>query len=238
MRIIPAIDIIGGKCVRLTKGNYNTKKIYNENPLEVAQAFEDFGIKYLHIVDLDGAKAKKITNINIVEKILSSTKLTIDFGGGINHLEDAALAFDIGVAQVTIGSIAVHKTELFLSMLEKFGNEKIILAADCNNKKIATNAWLETSSYDVLDYLCNYQKNGLKYAMVTDISKDGMLQGPSMKLYEEIVNSCTLNLIASGGVSNVNDVKNLKNIGCEAVIIGKAIYENTISLKELQSLID
>ena len=235
MRIIPAIDIIDGKCVRLSKGDYETKKIYNENPVEVAKEFEDFGIQYLHLVDLDGAKAKKIINQKVIENIAKKTNLIIDFGGGIRSEEDLQKAFDSGAKKVTLGSIAVVNPELCLAWLEKFGAEKLILGADCLDRKIKTSGWLENSETDVVDFIKEYQKKGFKEVVCTDISKDGMLQGPSTALYQEIIENSTIELIASGGISNIEDVQKMKEIGCAGTIIGKAIYEGRISLEDLRS---
>ena len=235
MKIIPAIDIIDGKCVRLSKGDYDTKKIYNENPVEVAKEFEDFGIQYLHLVDLDGAKAKKIINQKVIENIAKNTNLIIDFGGGIRSEEDLQKAFDSGAKKVTLGSIAVVNPELCLDWLEKFGTEKLILGADCLDRKIKTSGWLENSETDVVDFIKEYQKKGFKEVVCTDISKDGMLQGPSTALYQEIIENSTIELIASGGISNIEDVQKMKEIGCAGTIIGKAIYEGRISLEDLRS---
>ncbi len=236
MRIIPAIDIIEGKCVRLSKGDYNTMKIYNENPLEVAKQFEDNGITYLHLVDLDGAKSKHIVNHKILESIASNTNLKVDFGGGLKSDKDLEIAFECGAAQITGGSIAANNSEIFLKWLQKYGSEKIILGADCNNRKIATNGWIEESELDVLDFIKSYEEKGIKYVICTDIAKDGMLQGASNELYKEILSEAKVSLIASGGVSKMDDLFQLKEIGCEGAIVGKAIYEGTISLKELQQL--
>lgn len=235
MRIIPAIDIIDGKCVRLSKGDYDTKKIYKENPVEVAKEFEDFGIQYLHLVDLDGAKAKKIINQKVIENIAKNTNLIIDFGGGIRSEEDLQKAFDSGAKKVTLGSIAVVNPEMCLAWLEKFGTEKLILGADCLDRKIKTSGWLENSETDVVDFIKEYQKKGFKEVVCTDISKDGMLQGPSTALYQEIIENSTIELIASGGISNIDDVQKMKEIGCAGTIIGKAIYEGRISLEDLRS---
>jgi len=234
MRIIPAIDIIDGKCVRLTKGDYATKKIYNENPLEVAKEFEANGIQYLHLVDLDGAKSNKIINQKVLEKIATETKLQIDFGGGIKSNEDIRIAFESGASQITGGSIAVKNRDLFLEWIAKFGATKIILGADCLNRKIATQGWLENSETDVIDFISNYEKSGIQYVVCTDISKDGMLQGASNELYKEILDKTNVKLIASGGVSSIEDLIKLKNIGCEGAIIGKAIYEGKIRLEDLR----
>jgi phosphoribosylformimino-5-aminoimidazole carboxamide ribotide isomerase len=236
MRIIPAIDIIGGKCVRLTKGDYSTKIIYNESPLEVAKEFEANGIQYLHVVDLDGAKSNNIVNHKILESIATKTSLQIDFGGGIKTNEAVQLAFDCGAKQITGGSIAVSNPEIFSGWISKYGADKIILGADCNNRKIATNGWLKESGIDVIDFIDSYQKKGIRNVICTDISKDGMLQGASNELYREIMKATGISLIASGGVSCMNDLYQLKEIGCEGVILGKAIYEGNITLKELQQL--
>lgn len=236
MRIIPAIDIIDGKCVRLSKGDYETKKIYNENPVEVAKEFEDFGIQYLHLVDLDGAKAKKIINQKVIENIAKKTNLIIDFGGGIRSEEDLQKAFDSGAKKVTLGSVAVVNPELCLAWLEKFGAEKLILGADCLDRKIKTSGWLENSETDVVDFIKEYQKKGFREVVCTDISKDGMLQGPSTALYQEIIENSTIELVASGGISNIEDVQKMKKIGCAGTIIGKAIYEGRISLEQLSKI--
>jgi phosphoribosylformimino-5-aminoimidazole carboxamide ribotide isomerase len=236
MRIIPAIDIIDGKCVRLSKGDYNTKKIYNENPLEVAKSFEAHGIKYLHLVDLDGAKSSQIVNHKILESIASKTTLKIDFGGGLKSDKDVEIAFESGANQITGGSIAANKPEIFEKWIEKYGTKKIILGADCSNRKIATNGWLKASDLDVVDFIKNYVGKGIEHVICTDIAKDGMLQGTSNELYEEIIRESGVKLIASGGVSSMDDLRELKKLGCEGAIIGKAIYEGNISLKELQEL--
>ena len=236
MRIIPAIDIIDGKCVRLSKGDYDTKKIYNENPVEVAKEFEDFGIQYLHLVDLDGAKAKKIINQKVIENIAKNTNLIINFGGGIRSEKDLQKAFDSGAKKVTLGSIAVVNPEMCLAWLEKFGAEKLILGADCLDRKIKTSGWLENSETDVVDFIKEYQKKGFREVVCTDISKDGMLQGPSTALYQEILENSTIELIASGGISNIEDVQKMKEIGCAGTIIGKAIYEGRISLEQLSKI--
>lgn len=238
MRIIPAIDIIDGKCVRLTKGDYNTQITYSENPLEVAKMFEDNGIRYLHLVDLDGAKSKSIVNHKVLRSIASNTSLKIDFGGGIKSDEDARIAFENGADQITGGSIAVENPELFLKWLSEYGAEKIILGADSKNRKIATHGWLKESEADVLDFIVEYEKKGAKYVICTDIAKDGMLQGASEELYKEIIEKTDVHLIASGGVTTIEDIRSLKALGCEGAIIGKAIYEGKISLKELEEFLD
>jgi phosphoribosylformimino-5-aminoimidazole carboxamide ribotide isomerase len=244
MRIIPAIDIIEGKCVRLTKGDYNTKKIYNENPTEVAKMFEDSGIEFLHVVDLDGAKASHIVNYKVLEQIATKTNLKVDFGGGLKSNEDLKIAFESGTTQITGGSIAVKNPKVFNSWIETYGSDKIILGADCNNEKIAVSGWQEESSLEVIPFIKNYQSKGIKYVICTDISKDGMLEGPSFELYQRILEECnsqqkqeSLKLIASGGISTFEELPKLKELGCEGVIIGKAIYENRISLKQLEQFI-
>jgi phosphoribosylformimino-5-aminoimidazole carboxamide ribotide isomerase len=236
MRIIPAIDIIDGKCVRLSKGDYATQKTYNENPLEVAKFFEDNGVKYLHLVDLDGAKSSTIINHKVLYEIASKTNLKIDFGGGLKQNKDLKMAFENGANQTTVGSIAYKNPELFLAWLQKFGADKIILGADALNRKIATEGWLETSETDVIDYILEYEKKGIQYVISTDIEKDGMLSGPSFELYDDVLKRSKIKLIASGGITTIDDIFKLKELGCEGAIIGKAIYENTINLKELMKL--
>lgn len=238
MRIVPAIDIIEGKCVRLSKGDYDTKKVYNENPLEVAKEFEAHGIQYLHLVDLDGAKSKHIVNHKVLEQIASKTGLKIDFGGGLKTDDDLRIAFESGADQITGGSIAVKNKEVFLQWLHTYGAEKIILGADAMNEKVAVSGWQEESKEALLPFIRSYQEKGIQYVICTDISKDGMLEGPSFELYEKLLrNSERLNLIASGGVSHFDELPRLLEIGCEGVIIGKAIYENRIRLKQLESYI-
>lgn len=238
MRIIPAIDIIEGKCVRLSKGDYNTKKIYNENPLEIAKQFEDHGIKHLHLVDLDGAKSKHIVNHKVLEQIATKTSLKIDFGGGLKTDEDLKIAFESGANQITGGSIAVKNPDVFKSWLSKFGADKIILGADANNEKIAVSGWLEESDQELIPFVQSYQKQGVSYVICTDISKDGMLQGPSFDLYKKMLTEIpNIKLIASGGISTFEELPKLAEIGCEGTIIGKAIYENRISLKQLENYI-
>ncbi|PKD16102.1 1-(5-phosphoribosyl)-5-[(5-phosphoribosylamino)methylideneamino] imidazole-4-carboxamide isomerase [Salegentibacter salinarum] len=242
MRIIPAIDIIEGKCVRLSKGDYNTKKIYNENPLEVAKNFEAHGIQNLHLVDLDGAKSKHIVNHKILEEIASKTGLKVDFGGGLKTDKDLKIAFECGANQITGGSIAVKDPETFKSWLQKFGSEKIILGADANNEKIAVSGWQEESTKELIPFIQEYQQEGVNYVICTDISKDGMLEGPAFELYQRILKETTsedkeLNLIASGGISTFSELPKLAELGCEGTIIGKAIYEGRIQLKELEKFI-
>lgn len=238
MRIIPAIDIIDGNCVRLSKGDYNTKKIYNESPLEVAKQFEAHGITHLHLVDLDGAKSKHIVNHKILDQIATKTALKVDFGGGLKTDEDLRIAFESGASQITGGSIAVKNPDTFKSWLSKFGSDKIILGADAHHRKIAISGWLEESDDDVVEFINAYQKEGVSYVICTDISKDGMLEGPSFDLYQEILASTPdLKLIASGGISTFDELPKLAEMGCEGTIIGKAIYENRISLKQLEDFI-
>lgn len=236
MRIIPAIDIIEGKCVRLSKGDYSTKIIYSDDPLEMAKKFQDSGIEYLHIVDLDGAKSKHIVNHKILESICKKTRLNVDFGGGLKSHSDLNIAFESGAKQVTIGSLAVSDPQLVRKWLVGYGAGKIMLGADCYNRKIATTGWTESSDLEVLSFIRKYNNDGIKYVVCTDISKDGMLAGPSLDLYKDILTHTSVKLIASGGVSKIEDLKRLKTIGCEGAIIGKAIYEGRITLKQLREL--
>lgn len=239
MKILPAIDIIDGKCVRLTKGDFNTKRIYSENPLEVAKAFEASGIQYLHLVDLDGAKAQHIVNYKVLEQIASKTNLKIDFGGGLKTDEDLHIAFNSGAKQITGGSIAVKDSTTFNGWISKYGSQKIILGADCNNENIAINGWQEESDLKVIPFIKAYQQKGIKYVICTDIAKDGMLEGASVDLYRKILKECndSIKLIASGGVTTIEDINLLEDIGCDAAIIGKALYEGNISLRELEIFI-
>ncbi|MEY3678637.1 MAG: hypothetical protein RI924_778 [Bacteroidota bacterium] len=236
MRIIPAIDLINGKCVRLSKGAYETAKIYHENPLELAKEMEDHGIQYLHLVDLDGAKAHTVQNHRILYEIATKTNLIIDFGGGIKTRVDLELVFSNGAGQVTLGSMAINDPELFMECLSSYGAERIMLGADCRNRKIATQGWLEHSEIDVLDFIRKYFESGVQYVVCTDIARDGMLSGAANELYQEILSSLPLNLIASGGVSCMNDLKVLKSMACEGAIVGKALYEGRITLKQLSDL--
>ncbi len=236
MKIIPAIDIINGKCVRLTQGDYAQQKTYNENPLEVAKMYEDAGIRYLHLVDLDGAKQGKIVNYKVLEAIASQTKLAVDFGGGLKTDADIETAFSSGAAQVTAGSIAVKQPETVYAWLEKYGTDKIILGADCRNRKIAVSGWLEESTLDVVDFIKDFSGKGIQSVICTDISKDGMLQGPSFELYGEILEQANVGLIASGGVTTMDDLYKLKEMGCAGAIIGKAIYEGNITITQLRAL--
>jgi len=239
MRIIPAIDIIEGKCVRLSKGDYNTKKIYNENPLEVAKSFEDSGLQYLHLVDLDGAKAKQIINWKVLEKLASRTNLIIDFGGGIQSNEDLKVAFESGAAQITGGSIAVKDPILFTGWITAYGAEKIILGADAQDEKIAISGWQESTETPIDDFIKGYVETGIEYVVSTDIAKDGMLEGPSFELYESILKKLPkVKLVASGGVSSIEDLVRLKELGLNGAIVGKAIYEGFIQLEELRDLFE
>jgi phosphoribosylformimino-5-aminoimidazole carboxamide ribotide isomerase len=234
MKIIPAIDIIDGKCVRLSQGNYALKTVYHENPLEIAKQFEAAGITHLHLVDLDGAKACHIVNYKTLKDIASQTKLKIDFGGGIKSDADIQVAFDCGAFQITAGSIAVKSRETVLHWLQKYGAEKIILGADVKDEMIAVSGWQEKSSIHLNDFMKDYIAQGIQYVICTDISKDGMLQGSSIELYKKLLQEFpTLKLIASGGVCNLNELKVLKEAGLHGAIIGKAIYEGKISLDEL-----
>jgi phosphoribosylformimino-5-aminoimidazole carboxamide ribotide isomerase len=234
MRIIPAIDIIDGQCVRLTQGDYNRKKVYNSDPLEVAKMFADHGITYLHLVDLDGAKAGTVQNLSVLEKIATHTSLIIDFGGGLRTTEDVQRVFDAGAKQITGGSVAVKNPDLFEEWIATFGGEKIILGADALNNQIAISGWTEATELPVGDFIKGYQEKGIEYVICTDISRDGALTGPAKDLYEDIrLDNPTIKLIASGGISGIVDVEMMQAIGMEGVIIGKAIYEKRISLKEL-----
>ena len=235
IEIIPAIDIIDGKCVRLTQGDYNQKTVYNEDPVEVAKMFEDAGIKRLHTVDLDGARSSHVVNTRVIERIATHTNLTIDFGGGIKSDEDLRKAFDAGAQMVTIGSVAVKEPELFASWTETYGGDKIILGADVKNGYISISGWLEEGEQKLMDFICHHTKNGIHNVLCTDISRDGMLLGPAIDLYKDIkAHYPTLHLIASGGVSCINDIERLNEAGIPAVVFGKAIYEGRINLKELE----
>jgi len=237
MRLIPAIDIIDGKCVRLSRGDYSTRKIYNEDPLEVARMFEACGLGYLHLVDLDGAAAGRVVNYRILEKIASGTRLKIDFGGGIRSGEDVRIAFESGAVRITGGSIAVQQPKVFEQWLNEYGNERIILGADSKNREIAVSGWTENSGRDVVDFIACYEKKGVHYVICTDIDKDGMLEGPSFTLYREVLAYTGVMLIASGGVSSMDDLSRLKELGCEGAIIGKALYEGKIKLQELEKYV-
>jgi phosphoribosylformimino-5-aminoimidazole carboxamide ribotide isomerase len=236
MRIIVAIDIIDGKCVRLTKGDFSTKKVYNGDPLDIAKQVEDNGLEYLHLVDLEGAGGIKNVSFRLLEKIASRTSLKVDFGGGLRSTDTLTAAFESGASQVTCGSIAVRDKALFLSWLETWGNEKIILGADCRDRKIVTHGWTEISSDHVKEFIDDYIQKGVKYVICTDIEKDGMLGGPSTDLYKELLNIKDLRLIASGGISSVRQIEELAQIDCDGAIIGKALYEGILNLNELGRL--
>lgn len=237
IEIIPAIDIIGGKCVRLSQGDYNRKTIYNEDPLEVAKMFESNGITRLHLVDLDGAKAHHIVNYKVLERIANNTNLIIDFGGGLKSDRDLEIAFESGAAMITGGSIAVKSPEIMLSWIENFGSERIILGADVADKRIAVSGWTEDSGLDIFSFINGWQEKGIDKVISTDISRDGMLTGPSLKLYQEIMKKNPgIYLIASGGVGSAQDVRDLEKIGIPAVIVGKAIYEGKISQEEIRKI--
>lgn len=235
MRIIPAIDIINSECVRLSKGDYNQKTIYNSNVLDVAKNFEDNGIQFLHLVDLDGAKQNQIINYKILEQICSETNLIIDFGGGLKSEKDIEIAFESGARQVTLGSVAIKNPQLFQSSFEKYGSEKIILGADARQEKIAVSGWLEESEMNIYDFIKEKTNSGIEYVISTDIDKDGMLEGPSFELYQKIISqNPKIKLIASGGITSTNDLVQLKSLGCEGAIIGKALYENRITFNKLK----
>lgn len=235
MRIIPAIDIINGECVRLSKGDYNQKTVYSKNVLDVAKNFEDNGIQFLHLVDLDGAKQNRIINYKILEQISTQTNLIIDFGGGLKSEEDIKIAIESGAKQVTLGSVAIKNPELFLKSLEKYGSEKIILGADARKEKIAISGWLEESETNIYDFIKEKTESGIQYVISTDIDKDGMLEGPSFDLYEKIIGeNPNIKLIASGGITSASDLEKVKSIGCEGAIIGKALYENRITFNDLK----
>ena len=237
MEIIPAIDIIDGKCVRLTHGDYSKKTIYNENPLEVAKNFEDAGLQRLHLVDLDGAKAGAVKNWKVLEAIAGKTSMIVDFGGGIKTERDVQIVFDSGAAFATIGSMAVKEEATFVEWLGKFGPQKFLLGADVKDEKITVSGWTEQTEIWIYDFMQRYMEKGIAQLFCTDVSKDGALQGPSTKLYKTIIQKFPeLHFIASGGVSSIGDVYALRDIGCSGVIIGKAIYEGRIKLKELKKL--
>jgi len=237
MEIIPAIDIIDGKCVRLTQGDYAQKRVYNEHPLEVAQAFEDAGLRRLHLVDLDGAKAGKVRNWKVLETLAGKTGMVIDFGGGIKTGADVDIVFNSGAALATVGSIAVKDGPLFVSWLQEYGAGRFLLGADVKEEKIAIGGWLETTDRWVYDFIQEYVEKGVTQVFCTDVSKDGLLQGPALDLYRSIIDKFPeLHFIASGGVSSMDDVRQLAEIGCKGVIIGKAIYEGRILLDEILAI--
>lgn len=234
IELIPAIDIIDGKCVRLTQGDYSTQKIYNEDPLEAAKMFEDHGIRRLHVVDLDGAREGRIINYRTLEKLATRTALIIDFGGGLKQEDDLEIAFESGAQMVTGGSIAVKNPDVFTSWIAKFGSEKIILGADVKDRKIAISGWQETTDKDLIPFIREYNEKGITKVICTDISRDGMLQGPAIELYKEIKEELpVLRIIASGGVSSIEDIEKLEAAGIPSVIFGKAFYEGKIQLKDL-----
>lgn len=238
IEIIPAIDLIEGKCVRLSQGDYEQKKVYNENPLEVAKMFENAGIRRLHLVDLDGAKANHIVNYAVLEKIATKTNLVVDFGGGLKSDDDLRIAFECGATMITGGSIAVKHPDIFLSWVKKYGAEKIILGADVRNTKIAVGGWQETTDTELFPFLENYISHGISKVICTDISKDGMLMGPSFELYDQMIKAFPeMYLIASGGVSSIDDIEQLQQKQLPAVIVGKAFYEGHISLDDLKNFI-
>lgn len=238
IELIPAIDLIDGKCVRLSQGNYELKRIYSENPVEVAKELEAYGIQRLHVVDLDGAASQHVVNYRVLDQIAGRTSLRIDFGGGIKSDEDLVMAFDNGAQMVTLGSVAVKRPELFEKWLGQYGNEKIILGADVKNGKIAVNGWKEESAQQLMPFLEHYINKGVMKVLCTDISRDGMMEGPSTELYRQIMEAYPdLHLIASGGVSCLDDILRLDEAGIPAVVFGKALYEGRITLKELSSLI-
>lgn len=234
IELVPAIDLIEGKCVRLTKGDYSTRKVYNEDPVAIAREFESYGFSRLHVVDLDGARSYHIVNQHVLERIASATNLTIDFGGGIKTDQDIRIAFESGASLVTIGSVAVTQPELFMEWLQYFGPERIILGADVKNGMISINGWKEESERELIPFLSAYIGQGVSHILCTEISKDGMLQGPATSLYKKIMAEFPdCRLIASGGVSSMQDIMDLNNAGIPAVVFGKAIYEGRISLEEL-----
>ncbi len=237
--IIPAIDIIGGKCVRLSQGDYERKTVYNENPLEVARMFEDAGIKRLHLVDLDGARANHIINYKVLEQIATKTDLVIDFGGGLKSDKDLEIAFNSGADMVTGGSIAVKEPETFLRWLEKYGSEKIILGADAKEGKIAVSGWTETTELTVIEFIAGFHAKGIDKVISTDIARDGMLTGPAFSLYAEIMETLPdVEVIASGGIASMSEIYKLAEMGVPGVITGKAIYEGKISMKEIEKYIN
>jgi phosphoribosylformimino-5-aminoimidazole carboxamide ribotide isomerase len=236
MRIIIALDILGGKCVRLTRGDYSRVKIYDEKPLEVAKVIEDNGISYLHLVDLDGARNKKPVNYGILEKIVAKTSLKVDFSGGIRSHEDLRDAFNAGASQITAGSIAVSDPPDFIRWLNEFGPERIILGADTRDRKVSYEGWTEDSDKEIISFIKDYRSKGVIYTICTDINRDGMLEGASIELYKEVVEIPGIKLIASGGIISVEDIEELEKIGCDGSIIGKAIYEGKLTLKDLRRL--
>ena len=237
MEIIPAIDLIDGKCVRLTEGDFAQKTIYNENPVEVAKQFEAAGISRLHLVDLDGAKAGKVVNWKVLESITRETAMVVDFGGGIKTADEVQKVFDLGARYATIGSIAVKNESLLLEWFEKYGADKFLVGADVKNEKLAIGGWLESTGIDIIEFIAKYMGHGIRQLFCTDVSKDGKLEGPSLDLYRKIIQHFPqLHFIASGGVSSMQDLISLQEIGCKGAIVGKAIYENRITLGELTAM--
>ncbi|TFU92917.1 1-(5-phosphoribosyl)-5-[(5-phosphoribosylamino)methylideneamino]imidazole-4-carboxamide isomerase [Barnesiella sp. WM24] len=237
IQIIPAIDIIDGKCVRLTKGDYDSSRVYDDNPVEIAKRFCDAGCRRIHVVDLDGARSSHIVNYRTLESIASKTSLDIDFGGGLKSDEDVRIAFDCGASMITGGSVAVKSPELFLGWLGRYGAQKVILGADVNGGKVATDGWLEQSEHDLLEFIKDYYEKGIRQIISTDISVDGTLSGPSVEMYRSMMSVLPdARIIASGGVSSLDDIMRLENAGVPAVIVGKAIYEGRITLKDLERI--
>jgi len=239
MRIIPAIDIMDGQCVRLSKGDFSDKTVYAKNPVNLAKTFEDAGVKYLHVVDLDGAKSSKIVNLKVLENITSQTNLIVDFGGGIKTDADISDVFSSGATRVNIGSLAVQDRDLFLSWVSRYGTDKIILGADVNNEKIAISGWKEKTSIEIIPFLQSYHEKGVYNIVCTDIQKDGMLSGSSIQLYEKILTFFpNIKLVASGGVVDTEEIDQLIGLGVDGIIIGKALYENKLTLKDLKQYVD
>lgn len=236
MNIIPAIDLIDGKCVRLQQGNYAASKVYSADPLEVAKQFEAAGITMLHLVDLDGARSQHIVNHAVLERIAVNTALEIDFGGGLKSDDDVRIAFECGASKITGGSVAALNRELFLGWMATYGASRILLGADARNRRVATHGWTKDTDLDVVSYITDYAALGVETCIVTDIALDGMLNGPSFALYEELLTATPVKLISSGGVASIDDLRRLRDIGCSGAIVGKALYENTIQLNEIAAL--
>jgi phosphoribosylformimino-5-aminoimidazole carboxamide ribotide isomerase len=236
MNIIPAIDVLNGKCVRLAQGDYAASTVYSADPLEVAKQFEAAGITMLHLVDLDGARSQRIVNYAVLERIASATSLEIDFGGGLKSDDDVRIAFESGAAKITGGSVAALNRDVFLGWMETYGAERILLGADARNRRVATNGWMNDTGLDVVEFITGYASLGIQSCIVTDIALDGMLAGPSFALYEELLATASVKLIASGGVASVDDLVRLRDLGCDGAIVGKALYENRIQLAEITAL--
>jgi phosphoribosylformimino-5-aminoimidazole carboxamide ribotide isomerase len=236
MRVVPAIDLIGGKCVRLTQGDYSQKQTYREDPLEVAQELEDAGLTHLHLVDLDGAKKGAVVNFEVLERIAKNTALLVDFGGGIKTEEEAQKSFDLGANQIVLGSLAVKQPELVAQWIAQFGLEKLVIGADTNKGMIAVAGWQEISQLPLAEFLNGYQSYGKPYILCTDIQKDGMMAGPASELYKELLGNYDIHLIASGGVRHVEDLQELAALGCESAIVGKAYYEGQITAQQMAKL--